>query len=166
MSKRWDEYFLCMAGVTSLMSKDPSTKVGSVIVDQDRIVVATGFNGFPRGISDTEARLVNRDIKLKLVVHAEMNAILAAARRGVCLNGCALYLAATDSSGLVWGGPPCTRCTVEIIQAGISEIVAHPFKSVPSKWKDDIEMSRELLVEAGVIYREVDFQITGLNSGT
>ena len=44
--------------------------------------------------------------------------------------------------------------------------MAHPFKSVPSKWKDDIEMSRELLVEAGVIYREVDFQITGLNSGT
>ena len=125
-----------------------------VIVGPDREVRSMGFNGFPRGIQDTADRLNDRDTKLKLVVHAEMNAILNAARIGVSVKGCTMYLAATDSSGLVWGGPPCTRCTVETIQSGISEIVSHPFKDVPSRWKDDIELAGGLLREAGVGYRE------------
>jgi dCMP deaminase len=137
------------------MSKDPATQVGSVVVGPDREILSAGFNGFPRGIADTAARWQNRELKLKLVVHAEMNALLAAVRTGVRLKGCTLYLAATDDSGLVWGGPPCTRCTVEIIQAGISEIVSCPVKAVPSKWHEDLRLARELIEEAGITYREV-----------
>lgn len=154
MSERWHNHFLELALLNARMSKDPSTKVGAVIVGPDREVRSMGFNGLPRGVADTPERMNDRDTKLALVVHAEMNAILNAARVGVSVKGCTMYLAATDASGLVWGGPPCTRCTVETIQSGISAIVSHPFKSVPSRWKDDIERARGLLDEAGVQFTE------------
>lgn len=157
MSERWDKHFLGMALYHSKLSKDPSTRVGSVIIGPDREILSAGFNGFPRGIADTHERLHDRETKLKLVVHAEMNALLAAARTGMRLKGCTLYLAATDDSGLVWGGPPCTRCTVEIIQVGISEIVSHPVKAVPSRWHEDLTLAKSLLEEAGILYREVGF---------
>jgi dCMP deaminase len=138
------------------MSKDPSTRVGSVIVGPDREIRSTGFNGLPRGIADTEERLQNRDLKLKMVVHAEMNAVLNAARFGVPLKGCTLYLAATDDSGLVWGGPPCSRCTVEIIQTGIQSIVSFPKRVVPSRWHEDLMLSDDLIRESGIDYFEVE----------
>lgn len=159
MSQRWDVYFIRMAVEASRMSKDPSTKVGAVIIGPDREVRSTGFNGFPRGIADTAERLADRETKLKLVVHGEMNAVLAAARIGVSVKGCTMYLAATDASGAVWGGAPCTRCTVEVIQAGIAEVVSLPFKDTPSRWKDDVALARGLLDEAGVIYREINPRI-------
>lgn len=155
MSERWDRHFLGLSLYHSRLSKDPSTRVGSVIVGQDREILSAGFNGFPRGIADTHERLHDRDTKLKLIVHAEMNALLAAARTGMRLKGCTLYLAATDQSGMVWGGPPCTRCTVEIIQVGISEIVSYPIKSAPSKWHGDLVVARGLLEEVGIKYREL-----------
>lgn len=158
MSARWDHHFLGMAMYHSRMSKDPSTRVGSVIVGPDREILSAGFNGFPRGIADTAERLADRDTKLQLVVHAEMNALLAAARTGMRLMGCTLYLAATDDSGLVWGGPPCTRCVVEIIQVGINEIVSYPVKAIPSRWHADLALARKLIDEAGIIYRELPVQ--------
>ena len=158
MSERWDRHFLGLALYHSRLSKDPSTRVGSVIVGPDREILSAGFNGFPRGIADTQERLNDRDTKLKLVVHAEMNALLAAARTGMRLKGCTLYLAATDDSGLIWGGSPCTRCTVEIIQVGISEIVSYPIKSAPSRWHDDLKFSRSLIDEAGIKYREIKYR--------
>jgi dCMP deaminase len=144
-----------MAHYHSNLSKDPSTRVGAVIVGPDREILSAGFNGFPRGIEDTPERLNDRDTKLKLVVHAEMNALLAAARTGMRLKGCILFLAATDDTGEVWGGPPCTRCAVEIIQVGISEIVSYPIKSAPSRWHEDLEFSKRLIWEAGIKYREL-----------
>jgi dCMP deaminase len=155
MSERWDKHFCGLALYHAKLSKDPSTKVGSVIVGHDREILSAGFNGFPRGIADTQERLHDRDTKLKLVVHAEMNAILAGARTGMRLKGCTLYLAATDQTGMVWGGPPCTRCTVEIIQVGISEIVSYPLKTVPSRWHEDLAFARSLIDEVGIRYREV-----------
>lgn len=155
MSKKWDDHFIELAIQVARMSKDPSTQVGAVVVGPDREILSTGFNGFPRGIEDTLERLTNRDLKLGLIVHAEMNAILQAARNGVSTKGRKLYLAATDGSGQVWGGPPCTRCTVEIIQSGVSEIVSRPFKTGFSHWKSSLEVSLVLLKEAGVVYREV-----------
>jgi dCMP deaminase len=155
LSERWDRHFLGLALAHAQMSKDPSTKVGAVIIGPGRAILSAGFNGLPRGIEDTESRLRDRDVKLKLIVHAEMNAVLAAARLGVRLDGTTLYLAATDDTGMVWGGPPCTRCTVELIQAGITEIVSHPVKSVPSRWHADLAVSRDLLGEVGMLYREV-----------
>lgn len=160
-SERWDKHFLGMALYHARMSKDPSTRVGSVIVGPDREILSAGFNGFPRGIADTPERLQDRDMKLKLVVHAEMNALLAAARTGMRLKGCTLYLGATDDSGLIWGGPPCTRCTVEIIQVGISEIVSYPIKAIPSRWHADLSLAGDLLREAGISYRELSLPALG-----
>ncbi len=156
MNNKWDRHFINLAIENAKMSKDPSTRVGAVIVGVDREVRSMGYNGFPRGIADTPERLNDRDEKLKLVVHGEMNAVLNAARIGVSVKGCTMYLAATDSSGAIWGGAPCVRCTVEIIQAGIAEIVAPPFKDTPSRWKDSIEQAKALLEEAGVKYRQVE----------
>lgn len=155
LTERWTRHFLHLAEECAAMSKDPSTRVGAVIVGPDLEIRSTGFNGLPRGIADTPAQLTDRDTKLRLVVHAEMNAILNAARVGIPLKGCTLYLAATDDSGMVWGGPPCTRCVVEIIQAGLAAIVSYPKKSVPSRWHEDLLQAGELLNEAGVAYEEV-----------
>jgi len=155
MSERWDRHFLGLALYHSRLSKDPSTRVGSVIVGPDREILSAGFNGFPRGIADTLERLNDRETKLQLVVHAEMNALLAAARTGMRLKGCVLFLACTDASGIIWGGPPCTRCTVEMIQVGISEIVSYPIKTAPSKWHGDLMVARSLLDEARITYREI-----------
>jgi dCMP deaminase len=115
-----------------------------------------GFNGLPRGIADTYERLNDRELKLQLIVHAEMNALLNAVRVGISVRDCTMYLAAVDASGLVWGGAPCVRCAVEIIQSGISGIVAPPFKNAPSHWTESVIQAKELLYEAGVTIREVD----------
>jgi dCMP deaminase len=153
---RWDRHFITLALENARMSKDPATQAGAVIVGPDREVRSMGYNGLPRGIADTSERLQNKDLKRSLIVHAEMNAILNAARIGVSTRGCTLYLALTDESGQVWGGAPCTRCTVEIIQAGITEVVAKPFKNQASYWTDSVEQARALLQEAQIQYREVD----------
>lgn len=155
MADRWHSFFLQIALDCAHMSKDPNTQVGAVIVGNDHEIRSTGFNGFPRGIADTPERLNDRESKLAIIVHAELNAILNAARIGISTKESTLYLAATDSSGLVWGGPPCTRCTVEIIQAGITRVISYPFKNVSSRWKEDIERARLLLAEAGVKYVEI-----------
>lgn len=155
MSERWDRHFLQLCADHARMSKDPSTRVGAVIVGPDREIRSAGFNGFPRGIADTHERLHDREQKMRLVVHGEMNAILSAARVGVPLKGCTLYLAATDDTGAVWGGPPCTRCTVEMIQTGITSVVSWPVRAVPSRWHADLEQSRAILAEAGIAYREI-----------
>ncbi len=156
MSERWDRHFLNLAVEHAAMSKDPNTQVGAVLVGPDRELLSAGFNGFPRGVADTPERLNDRDTKLRLVVHAEMNAILAAARCGIRVKGATLYLAATDlTSGMIWGGPPCTRCTVETIQAGIAEIVSYPQKAAPSKWASDLALARDILTEAGITFREL-----------
>lgn len=154
MTDRWDRHFLKLALANAEMSKDPNTKVGAIIVGPDREIRSAGFNGLPRGIADDE-RLNDRDTKLKLIVHGEMNAVLNAARVGIPLKGCTLYLIATDDTGAIWGGPPCTRCTVEIIQTGIVDIVSVPFKAVPSRWIDDVMFARKIIHEAGISYREV-----------
>jgi dCMP deaminase len=154
-SDRWDKHFIDMALLCASMSKDPRTQVGAVIVGPDLEVRSTGFNGFPRGVADTFRRLHDKETKLRLIVHAEVNAILNAARVGIPLKGCTLYLACTDDSGAVWGGPPCTRCSLDVIQAGIVRVISLPFKAGASTWAEDVAAAGALLREAGVQYREV-----------
>ncbi len=154
MSDRWHYHFLNMARLHSHLSKDPSTRVGSVIVNEDNLVLGMGFNGFPRGIAD-DHRLLDRDTKLKLVVHAEMNAVLGAARLGIPIKGATMYTACTDDTGAIWGGPPCTRCAVECIQAGIRRIIAYPAKAAPSRWHEDLAFARSILIEAQIILTEM-----------
>jgi dCMP deaminase len=138
------------------MSKDPTTRVGAVICGPDRESLCSGFNGFPRLVADTPQRLTNREIKLELVVHAEMNAILVAAKRGISLSGCTLYYSALDQEGnLTWGGPPCTRCMVAIVQVGIRELVTYQVRPILERWSASMKLSREVLEETGIRYREV-----------
>ena len=132
---RWHAYFfdLCMANAA--MSKDPSTKVGAVIVRPDRTVVSMGFNGFPRGCHDDEHLYAERETKYRRVIHAEMNAILTAKEP---LTGCTLY---------VWPMPPCDRCAAHIIQSGIAKVYA-PFPD--PRWADACNSGLSLMIEAGV----------------
>ncbi|NDB64168.1 MAG: hypothetical protein EB156_00690 [Euryarchaeota archaeon] len=143
MSDKWDVRFLDLATHISEWSKDPSTKVGCVVVGPDREIRSTGFNGFPRGILDSDDRLTDRDLKYPLICHAEENAIMHAARIGLALKGCTAYV--------TW--PPCTRCARSLIQAGISEIVIPSGLEIPDRWKTDFETSMGLLREAEVLIR-------------
>ncbi len=142
---KWDRRFLLLAQHISDWSKDPSTKVGCVVVGPDREIRSTGFNGFPRGIEDRRERLENREMKYPLICHAEENAIMHAARIGVSLRDCIAYV--------TW--PPCTRCARSLVQAGVKEVVYPGSLSIPDRWKDDFEMSMSMLEEAGVGTREV-----------
>lgn len=87
----WDEYFLWMAVTASIKSKDPKCCVGAVIVSKDNVVLATGFNGLPRGVHDDKDILDDAKEKLKVICHAEQNAILNAARTGVAVEGATIY---------------------------------------------------------------------------
>ena len=136
MATDWNKWFLGLAEYVSTASKDPSTKVGSVIVDEERRVVSLGYNGFPRGVDDTEERLNNRDLKYRIIVHAERNSLLFA--RGP-VKGCTIY---------TYPMMPCAVCASMIIQSGIKKVVAP--KSDNPRWQEDIELSLLLFKEAGV----------------
>ncbi len=142
--QRWDLRFLGLTREIATWSKDPSTKIGCVVVGAQHEIRSTGFNGFPRGVHDDEERLNNRDIKYAIICHAEENAILNAARIGVSLHDCTLYC--------TW--PPCTRCARGIINVGIKRVVS-PLVEVPERWKADLDMSKKLLHEAGVVLEAV-----------
>ena len=139
----WDGRFLGLAAHIAAWSKDPSTQVGCVIVGPDREVRSTGFNGLPRGIADTPERLEDRERKYPLICHAEENAIMHAARIGMSLKGCTVYV--------TW--PPCTRCARSLIQAGVSEAGYPASADVPKRWTDDFALASEMLSEAGVALR-------------
>ena len=144
MSEKWDKRFLDLASHISTWSKDPSTKVGCVVVGEDREIRSTGFNGFPRGIEDNEERLADREQKYPLICHAEENAIMHAARTGVSLKGNTAYV--------TW--PPCSRCTRSLIRAGVSEVVYPADIDIPDRWQDDFATASAMMEEAGVKVRQ------------
>ena len=141
----WDKRFLELAFHIADWSKDPSTKVGCIIVGEDREIRSTGFNGFPRGIEDSDERYTNRDLKYPLICHAEENAIMHAARIGVSLKNCRAYV--------TW--PPCTRCTRSLIQAGVEEVIYPANLTIPERWLEDFNLGRQMFDEAGVKVRDV-----------
>lgn len=155
---KWDNHFLKLALNHASLSKDPSTKVGAIIVTKDRDFISAGFNGLPRKLKDTEERINNRELKLLLSVHAEINSVLAAAKLGIKINDCTMYLAAINKDGTIWGSAPCTRCLVEILQTGISKIVTYEKTNVPDRWVKDLEFSRSLIEEAGIEYKEIKLE--------
>jgi dCMP deaminase len=144
MASKWDLRFIDLARHISEWSKDPSTKVGCVIVGEDREIRSTGFNGFPRGIDDTSERLEDRNQKYPMICHAEENAIMHAARIGVSLKGTMAYV--------TW--PPCSRCTRSLIQAGVSEVVYPSNVQIPDRWQSDFDIASEMMNEAGIIVRK------------
>ena len=137
---KWDTRFLELAKQIASWSKDPSTKVGCVVVGPDREIRSTGFNGLPRGIKDSDERLNNREIKYPMICHAEENAIMHAARIGISLKECRAYV--------TW--PPCTRCARSLIQAGISEIIYPESVDIPKRWATDFDISLNMFEEAKV----------------
>lgn len=111
----WDEYFMGVALLAAMRSKDPGTQVGACIVNADKKILSTGYNGFPTGISDDNFPWAREgeflETKYPYVCHAELNAILN--QPGTSLQGCSIYVALF----------PCNECCKAIIQAGISEVV-------------------------------------------
>ncbi len=138
MIKDWDTKFLDLAEHISEWSKDPSTKVGAVIVDQNRRIISTGYNGFPVGIMDSFDRYSNRNIKYEMIIHAEANAILFAKQD---LHGMAIYTTPLQ---------PCSRCASLIIQSGIKKVVSYSSSEENPRWKDNFALAKELFEEAEV----------------
>lgn len=139
MVSKWDKRFLELAQQIASWSKDPSRKIGAVIVGQHRQIIAQGYNGFPRGIKDEEYRYNDRETKYKYVVHAEANAIYNALANGAKLEGATLY---------VTGLPVCHECAKAIIQTGISRVV---YDTRPDEnWKDSAELALDMFIEAGI----------------
>lgn len=136
--------FANVAACMARFSKDPSTQVGAVIVDDDGNILTTGYNGFPRGVQDHPWRYANRDIKLQYVAHAEANSIAQAARNGIRLK---------DSNLIVTALHPCADCAKLIIQAGIKRVFA-PTMPTNSKWLKEAETAAVMFAEAGVTVEE------------
>ena len=133
----WDRRFLKIAREVATWSKDPSTQVGAVIVDQDQRVVSLGYNGLPRGVSDSRDLLDDRVAKYATVIHAEQNALLFAARP---VAGCTCY---------TWPLPPCSHCAALLIQVGIARVV-FPLDVDPAlsaRWQDSLALARQLFAD-------------------
>lgn len=134
----WDEYFMGLAHLSALRSKDPNTQVGAAIVDENHRVVSVGYNGMPKGCSDDvfpwsrEGALLQT--KYAFVVHAELNAIL---NSKYSVSGCTLYVSLF----------PCNECAKAIIQAGIRRIV---YESDKYQNTDNTIASRRMLKAAGI----------------
>ncbi|MBC8522711.1 dCMP deaminase family protein [PVC group bacterium] len=142
---KWDSRFLALADSIGTWSKDPSRGVGAVIVSPLRQVIATGYNGLPRGFADHEERL-QRPVKYDIIVHAEMNAIIQCARNGVSPIGATLY--STFS--------PCINCSLSIVQAGISKVVTWVAAEGDEHWNDSIEKSLILFKETNIEYVAIE----------
>ena len=139
---KWDERYLDLAAGVAGWSKDPSRKIGAVAVGSKGNVLAQGFNGFPRGISDSPDRYEDRTRKYELVVHAEMNVIYNASYNGVSLDGSTLY---------VHGLPVCSDCAKGIIQVGIRRVVMRD-QEIPVLWQQSWTKTEEMFNESGVRY--------------
>lgn len=139
----WDEYFMGVAALSAMRSKDPSTQVGACIVSPDNKIVGTGYNGWPKGIHDDKLPWARKgdplDTKYLYVVHAEKNAILNAYKSD--LSNCRIYV------GLF----PCNVCAQAIIQSGIKEVIY-----ISDKYADvDLFIaSRKMLNLAGIKLRQ------------
>ena len=144
---KWDERFLDLASEVSTWSKDPSRQIGCIAV-RDRKILATGYNGFPKGIDDRRTRYIDRKQKYHYVVHAEMNAIYNAAENGISLKGSTMY---------IYGLPVCSECAKGIIQVGVERVVAFS-KETPERWIESITKTTELFEEAGIEYEKTIVQ--------
>ena len=138
----WDNRFFELAELVGSWSKDPSTKVGAVIVRPDRTIASVGYNGFPRGVDDNPEIYADRPKKYLRVVHAEANAILSAREP---LHGYTLYVTPLH---------PCATCSGLIIQSGI-KVVNYSMSKQNIRneaWQQHYEQMTEMFLEAGIRY--------------
>ena len=141
--QKWDRRFLDMATLAASWSRDPSTKVGTVIADTQNRIVSLGFNGFPAGCSDDVSLYKNRERKYMRVVHAELNAILMA---GSSAKECTLYCTL----------PPCAQCAAAAIQAGIVRVVFIRNDEREGRWGANWKEAKAMLIEADISVRELE----------
>ncbi len=139
----WHKRFLELAAHVAQWSRDPEKKVGAVIVRPDKTIASLGFNGFPRGVEDNDARYQDKALKRELTTHAEINAILHAREP---LHGYTLY---------VWPLAPCVRCAASIIQSGVTHVVTVPLKT-DSNWATTLELANTIFSEAGITVTMID----------
>lgn len=139
----WTEYFLNIAEQVKLKSKDQSTQIGAVIVGEDKEVLSTGYNSFPRGLDDSKQERQERPEKYFWIEHAERNAIYNAARIGVSLKNSIIYL----TSGL-----PCMDCARGIVNSGIKTVYCKQVCTTKNKdkWDESQKKSLELLRECDI----------------
>lgn len=145
MTTKWDSRFMRIALEVASFSKDPSTQVGCVLV-RDKKIVSTGYNGFPKNLSDNLERLVNREEKYEITVHAEVNAVTTAALHGVSTEGCTAYVTFN----------PCSRCAAVLINAGITKVCSYAGADIPERWLLNFILASKILAEAGVEYETVE----------
>ena len=144
----WDEYFMGVAKLSGMRSKDPSSQVGACIVSPDNKILSMGYNGFPKGCSDDVFPWAREgdelDTKYLYVTHSELNAILN--YRGGSLEGSKLYVTLF----------PCNECAKAIVQAGIKTII---YKEDKYSDSPSVRASKRMLNAAGVRYYQ--YEITG-----
>jgi dCMP deaminase len=136
----WTEYFMSVANISAMRSKDPTTQVGVCIVNSDKKIVGTGYNGMPKGLDDVfpwgkEGEW--NETKYKFVVHAELNAILNSTRE---LKGCILFTTLF----------PCSDCAKAIVQSGIVEVI---YLSDKNNGKEDNQAAKAILSACGITYK-------------
>ena len=149
MSKiEWDDYFMTMVYLTAMRSKDNSTHIGAVIVDDLNKIVSTGYNSFVRGINDDVLERQVRPEKYFWFEHGERNAIYNAERS---VRGCRMYT----------NGVPCMDCARGIVQSGIKEVIVDKAwdDNNVDKWKEHANRSLEQFLEAGVAVRYWDGEL-------
>lgn len=143
-SQKWHERFMDVAELVRTWSKDPSTKVGAVVVGPDREIRSTGYNGLVRGVDDNKPERLERPTKYDFFEHAERNAVYNACLIGASLKGCVIYVTAM----------PCPDCARAIIQSGIKMVVTHKpefAEDAPAgTWRDKVGYSEEMFQEAGI----------------
>lgn len=137
--------FMPLVYAVASMSKDPSTKVGAVALNAAFSVVATGYNGFPRGVADTEERLCDRETKLRFTSHAEANLVAQAAYSGHSLRGTTVLVSSLF---------PCVECSKLLVQSGVRRVIAP--KIAEGRWKESNELAKIIFDEGGVEVVEVE----------
>jgi len=133
---KWHRRFIEMAKQVATWSKDPSTKVGAIIVDDHNRIISSGFNGFAKGVEDCIQLYEDKEYKHQVVLHAETNAIMFAVGP---TEGCTLYVSF----------PPCAHCAAQIIQSGITTVV---YEDIPvkAKWNASAEIAKDMYKQVGV----------------
>ncbi len=136
----WDKKLIKLCQHISGWSKDKNRKVGAVIVDNDNVVLSMGYNGIPRGCDDSIECRYDRPIKYLYTEHAERNAIYHAARHGVSLKGCRLYVTLF----------PCADCARALIQSGITKIIAPEPDLTHEVWGEHFKAAIQMMEEANI----------------
>lgn len=136
---------MAVAESVMVLSKDPSTQVGGVALDEDLGVLCVGYNGFARGVKDTPERLNDRSIKYPLTVHAEGNIVAQAARKGIRLEGATVVVTSLY---------PCSNCASLMVQAGVKRIITS--RPDNERWVDSNKLADIVFTEAGIEVIEVE----------